>query len=178
MSDYLKIRDMQFDYFILHIPDSEGNSCIPITEDYILLLKQIMEDFKNGIFKINEFSTHGSIHEKIKDIVYIKKDMIYYRELFDRAGNLEYENLKHVYRHGKIGCVSCGVRLNRNELLPDGSVLLCCMDYGMEHILGNLLDDTYEDILEGQQKIKLRKCLEDESAGSIICRKCNFSVKI
>jgi len=36
--------------------------------------------------------------------------------------------------HGRVG----QDRIFRNVLLPNGDVVLCCMDYGLDHILGNL----------------------------------------
>jgi hypothetical protein len=32
-------------------------------------------------------------------------------------------------------------------MLPNGDVSLCCMDYGLENILGNLFTQSYEEIL-------------------------------
>ena len=34
-----------------------------------------------------------------------------------------------------------------NITLPNGDVSLCCMDYGLEHIIGNLLEQDYEDVI-------------------------------
>jgi hypothetical protein len=33
----------------------------------------------------------------------------------------------------------CDNRLESNILLPNGDLLICCMDYGMEYVFGNLL---------------------------------------
>jgi hypothetical protein len=31
--------------------------------------------------------------------------------------------------------------------MPNGDVVLCCMDYDQEHILGNLFTQTYDEII-------------------------------
>jgi len=36
-------------------------------------------------------------------------------------------------------------------LLPNGDVSLCCMDYGLDHIIGNLHKQTYEDVIPQDQ---------------------------
>ena len=43
--------------------------------------------------------------------------------------------------------VGCLEKLYHNVVLPNGDVSLCCMDYGLEHIIGNLLDQEYEDVI-------------------------------
>ena len=40
------------------------------------------------------------------------------------------------------------LRMNHNVLLPNGDVVLCCMDFGMQHVLGNLKRQSYEEILK------------------------------
>src|SRR5689334_8187640 len=36
-----------------------------------------------------------------------------------------------------------------NTLLPDGDVLLCCMDCGRAHVLGNLLRQSWQEVHAG-----------------------------
>lgn len=64
----------------------------------------------------------------------------------DRAGNLENKDNKLASKHlsGKIACSRSRI-LNHNVLLPDGSLVLCCNDFGLDYVLGNLNTDTYDD---------------------------------
>jgi len=32
-------------------------------------------------------------------------------------------------------------------LLPNGDISLCCMDYSLDHILGNLFTQEYDEIM-------------------------------
>ena len=41
----------------------------------------------------------------------------------------------------------CDETLYHNVVLPNGDVSLCCMDYGLKHILGNLYTQEYNDII-------------------------------
>lgn len=56
-------------------------------------------------------------------------------------------------------------------MLPDGTLVLCCQDYGMKHILGNLLHDSWQDIQKGYAYQYFKRGLKDGSC-DILCRKC------
>lgn len=54
-----------------------------------------------------------------------------------RAGNLEGPMFLDVgEREGRFKCSVS--KFDNNVLLPNGDVILCCMDYGLTHVLGNL----------------------------------------
>ena len=66
---------------------------------------------------------------------------------------------------------------DRNVLLPNGDVVLCCMDYNLTHILGNLLTQTYEEIMQGKplqdliqinESSEFSKCSISSSLSNII----------
>ena len=62
---------------------------------------------------------------------------------------------------------------DRNVLLPNGDVVLCCMDYNLTHILGNLLTQTYEEVMQGkplQDLIDINE--EPEFNKCSICKSC------
>jgi FkbM family methyltransferase len=140
--------------FILHIPDNEGFSHHPITEKYIKLLEHInaVKDTIPG-FNINCF---GTPHDKIKHIFPTAPSM----EIWARANNLLKEEklrpeivdvIKNKYKTSEIGSTPasclCDEKLYHNVLLPNGDVVLCCMDYNLDNVLGNIFEKTYEDII-------------------------------
>jgi hypothetical protein len=46
------------------------------------------------------------------------------------------------------------------------------MDYGLQHILGNLRDfNSYDDMLEGPEAQKIRQAFDDDSQ-KLLCRTC------
>jgi len=62
---------------------------------------------------------------------------------------------------------------DRNVLLPDGSVVLCCMDYNLTHVLGNLLTQTYDEIMQGKPLLDLIALNEaPEFSKCSICKSC------
>ena len=62
---------------------------------------------------------------------------------------------------------------DRNVLLPNGDVVLCCMDYNLKHIIGNLLTHSYAEIFEGkplQDRIEINESPEFNKCS--ICKSC------
>jgi radical SAM protein with 4Fe4S-binding SPASM domain len=62
-----------------------------------------------------------------------------------------------------------------NVLLPNGDVQLCCMDYGLEHKIGNLLTMSYNDLFTSDEYRRIESGLEDDSI-DILCRTCKEAV--
>jgi len=90
----------------------------------------------------------------------IKQDMV------SRAGNLGFVDQ---HAQGAIGCRDN--RQYQNVLLPNGDVAICCMDYGLEYIIGNLYKQEYEDLFKSD---KFLAFLEQMKNGDkdFLCRKC------
>ena len=137
--------------FILHIPDNANNAKHPITSKYIELLEYI-DSIKNEISNF-EVMAMGPVHDSISHLF---ADYIPYK-MYTRSGNLNKEfDLKPelydypfpIINYGKENVIcNCEEKLYHNILLPNGDVSLCCMDYSLSHILGNLYKENYNDIL-------------------------------
>lgn len=167
VSDFEKIKNVQFENFILHIPDKDNHSKFVITDEYLKLLKLV-----NDNIKIDYYSCHGIVHEAIENI--IDKDKYAGIVLGNRAGNLEIEDYKEISHKGKIICYHGSEEQVGGwipVMFPDGSLVLCCQDYGMKHILGNLINQSWPEICNGDEYKKFKAGLNDESI-DILCRKC------
>ena len=168
--DFERIQNVNFQEFVLHIPDDQENSHIPITEEYLELLERVIRTEVDGIPLVTGYSCHAGIHPAIRELV--PEDSKLITELADRAGNLDSDQLESKKNEGAFVCVNCGLELNHNVLLPDGTVLLCCMDYGMEHVLGNLLEQSYEEILSSAEAVRVRQGMRGDGKNNILCRTC------
>lgn len=167
ITDYEKIKNVEFESFILHIPDEEKHSKFVITDEYIELFKLV-----NTNMKINYYSCHGSLHKDIKELV--DQEKYAGLTLINRAGNLEVEGVEDIFVKGEIICYHGSEEQAGGWLpvmFPDGSLVLCCQDYGMKHVLGNLITQTWSEICQGKEYRKLRKGLKDDSI-DILCRNC------
>lgn len=68
---------------------------------------------------------------------------------------------------------------DRNVLLPNGDVVLCCMDYNLKHVIGNLLKQSYAEIFAGEKLAEIIKI--NEAAGfdkCSICKSCENVTQI
>ena len=162
-SDIAKIKDINFLYVCLHVPDGKGDMKIKIDEGYIDTLKMVLPI-------VTQKMCIGKIDERVKEVV---GDVIDGSVgLFSRAGNLK--SLAIPKKVGVLGCSACGEKLDHNILLPNGEVLLCCMDYGQESVLGNLTNCTYDELFNSEQYKLIQQGLKDDSS-NIICRRCEIS---
>jgi organic radical activating enzyme len=176
--DIKKIWDLPLDYVNIHIPDSEGNAKIPITNEYLQMLSEVVKHKKkDDTFFVNLCNSQGMPSEEVLSICQDKFDIA--TVLHDRAGNLDAPMLIHKENKcGKLSCTLCGQELNHNVLLADGTVLLCCMDYGMKHVIGNLAEQTYEEIIHGREIERIRQGMYGDEEIDILCRKCSNASKI
>jgi hypothetical protein len=171
-ADFERIRAVQFDYFVTHLPDAEGNSPIPLHPAYLALLERVF-DADLCVRSERQISCHGPLRTEVAAL--LRGRFPVFNTMIDRAGNLK-EGLSVPCRlSGRIACSRAGRQINRNVLLPDGRVLLCCMDYGLQHVLGNLWECTYDRLLHGVEATRVRSAMDDESL-PLLCRQCIAAV--
>jgi len=159
---------------VIHVPDSRGIMPIRITKRYRAVLKSIIS--KNLPFiGFMTMDKTGDPHPDIIDLVGKLKEF----KPISRANNLEVEEIKSVERvSGRILCRPMP-KLNHNILLPNGDVQLCCMDYGLKHKLGNLLECNHEDLFKGEEFKRLVKLMRNDTGvpDDILCRYCEMAQK-
>ena len=155
--DYERLKDIRFEVVTIHLPDQEGRSHINVTDEYLELLR---------LWECDNYSVHGRLHKRVKPVIK-PRNMITF--MHDRAGNVE---CRQHYHHGpdrRLYCITSGLDMNHNVLLPNGDVLMCCMDYGMTGIFGNLFTQTYDEVLGSDTACAMRATLQH---GESICRRC------
>lgn len=177
-SEIEEIWDIPLDYVNIHVPDVNGYADIPVTDEYLELLERVINHKrKDGSSFVNLCNAQSEPHPKVKELCRGKFEIS--TVLHDRAGNLEDEKLIHKENMGGgLSCTLCGQDLNHNVLLPDGTLLLCCMDYGMKHKLGNLKEETYDTILKGKELERIKKGLMGDEKTDILCRSCSNATRI
>lgn len=158
--------------FCLHLPDQERIAKHPINNTYIQTIKAFHEvhaSIQNFYVMCMGFEVHESVREYFPHAVI--------PHFWNRAGNLTREAivkpelLKLASRVNnaplKKGPHTCGCveDLYHNVLLPNGDVSLCCMDYSLDYILGNLFTQEYDDVVP-----KWNSCFA-------MCRSCENGVK-
>lgn len=171
------IKHIPFYEVVLHTPDEDEYANIPMTKEYFEVLDLVINAKKpDGTAFIDRANCQSSPHSEV--LKHTNGKIRIFSELTDRAGNLNDENLfigSDVL--GKIYC-NRAKNLNHNILLPDGTVVLCCMDFGMKHILGNLMHDSYEEIMNGVEMRHIKECMLNDNSKSILCRSCSSATQI
>lgn len=173
-----EIVEIPFGYVTLHVADKYGYAHIPVTDTYYELLEFVINfRRKDGSRFVNMCNAQAEPDEGVARICDGKYEIL--TALHDRAGNLQSENLLNKSTpYGRISCSLCGSKLNHNNLLPDGTVLLCDFDYGMQHALGNLLEQSYEEILAGDEYMRVCRGMAGDIKENILCRKCSCANNI
>jgi peroxiredoxin family protein len=166
ISDFEKIKAISFKRFCLHLPDIEGYAKIKLDNNYLKTLDAII----NGNVRNFDLMTMGTLPKQIRKMI---GKRISPTKMVSRAGNLRSQNgIKNPSRlTGVIRCRSCGDLFNHNVLLPNGDVVVCCYDFGLQHILGNLIKSDYNSLFTGETFQELQKGLNDDSV-ELLCRYC------
>lgn len=169
-----RIREIPFERVVLHTPDEEGYADIPVKKEYWELLEEVLDTKKaDGSDFVTSANCQGAPSKRFLEAARGRVEVI--SHLHDRAGNLDAtENIESNKINGKIFC-SNSHNLNRNVLLPDGSVVLCCNDFGMQHVLGNLLLEDYDHIMHGEEMQKIKRAMNIDESLPLLCRKCLFA---
>jgi len=156
---YDRLRKIPYRWFCIHVPDGQLHTKLKCNPAYLQLLRYVVNNQPEC--EKFWFSMHGDYHPAIIPIIYgyeVENTMI------DRAGNLDLAWCEK--RDLKNPICTCS-NYDQNVLLPDGTVVLCCMDYGMKHVLGNLLKQDYKDLKRQQQYELCKKCNRAVERGGI-----------
>lgn len=177
------IKNISFAQTVLHLPDYEGHMKATVDDEYLRLAKRFKHEV--GYHSAHCFGTLPDVLISIFNNCV--EEPIDNQHIHTRANNLGDNTidklglLKHNYTSGPI---TCGViyreretRFNHNVVLPNGQVQLCCMLYGLEHPIGNLLTDTYESLFTSEGYLRVMQGLTDESIG-LACRNCKETYPI
>lgn len=158
LEDWEKVKDLNYEVVVIHLPDRNGRSHFRITDDYLHLL---------SVWDCAAYSCHGDIDERV--LPYLKRrGLITY--MHDRAGNVECRPHISIDETQPLYCITSGRNMDHNVLLPDGTVITCCMDYGMTGIFGNLFTQSYDEVLHSPEAERMRATLD---RGESICRHCS-----
>lgn len=179
--DVEETLNLPIHYVTLHAADKYGYAHIPLMEEYYRNVARFVSAKKeDGSPFVDFVNAQAEPDERVAQICKGKYEIM--TSVQDRAGNLEDENLQKrdcdLGKNEKIMCCFCGPKLTNNVVLPDGTLLLCNMDYGMQHILGNLLEEDYESIRSGGELFRVFDGMNGNSDIDVLCRKCLLARKI
>lgn len=178
--------------YVIHLPDADGLMNIRVDEEYL----RVLSAFQRLDLPDVTYMTIGNLHEDIKRIMQypVNASPVNLRaghlgtdvEERLKAANVPYYSKtsdpfpndravicdrRTLYPWGDTAPThpECGI------VLPDGSLVLCCMDWGMQHCLGNLCQDNYENIMHGSVMRRIEDSMLCKNQDPILCRQCEYA---
>jgi len=166
--DVKLIENIPFRVFFLHFADSSNHAKIAVNTHYLRILEKLLSS------NIQNFQgmTMAKLHPKIEEL--LEKNE-YSDKMISRCGTVE--NVQPIPK--KTGPLSCYKatkydltdRVDDNVLLPNGDVALCCMDFGLQNIIGNLREMDYESLFTTESYKEMYRKLKSND-DYIMCRFC------
>lgn len=192
VEDSIKVKNLletyvdQVSLLCLHLPDSSMNMRgYKSSPEFLIALENIISLAKGGIFPKEklEIMTMDKSGQPHSDVAHLVTNLPEWRG-HTRAGNISKTLSEKIValptpRHNFS--ITCGKTpfYDHNVVMPNGDVLLCCMDYSLQNIIGNLLETDYWDLFSSpvMQKIRILNQKPEFSAESI-CKSCTTAIKV
>jgi hypothetical protein len=169
----------QVKVFMLHLPDANGNmKGWKLTQEWMNALEMMMTlELPIGAMTMDKT---GFVAPELQHIIGRLPGWVGHT----RADSLNVEQVGEqvisITPHNEFSLTCASTPFyDRNVLLPDGSVVLCCMDYNLKHVIGNLLTQTYDEVMQGKPLLDLIAINEaPEFNKCSICKSCENVRKI
>lgn len=173
VADLLVRHRHQVEVFCLHLPDANGNMRgWKMTDEWMRAHDAIMPIRRfMPRFEVMTMDGGGRVHPSLGGM------LIDAWAGHTRAGNVTSEDVGGQALHGRprhdtAVCCSFTVFYDQNVVLPNGDVVLCCMDYSLKHRLGNLLEQDYYDVFTGLGSLMAENVRPGYSDKSL-CKSCD-----
>ncbi|MCP9849822.1 radical SAM/SPASM domain-containing protein [Cyanobium sp. Morenito 9A2] len=149
LQDVDQIKDIPFSAyphggFTIHLPDARGLAKIDVTPEYL----QVLEALKAASIQNFSVMSMGAIHPDVESI--FPQSSVALPTMNSRSGNLEKQGVSESFQAASHdGPVICGrdEYIYNNVMLPNGDIVLCCQDYHLDHVLGNIFEQSFSDLL-------------------------------
>ena len=155
--------------FVLHAMDdgTDMNASL-VTDAYLTCVRMLLD---GNLPELRIQSYGARMHSLLAEL--IPPDTVRLHQYHSRAGNVDPSVVAPL--PGQTGPLICReFRQFRNVLLPNCDVSLCCMDFGLQHIIGNLLQNNYHDLQHGPALTDIAEKMNGKP-GALLCRTCEFA---
>ena len=165
------LNTVKLQKFVIHLADNEKYAKISLSQ-HKEILKKIVSFHMENVF----FMTMGTIPDEIKNIIGMD---VQASEMVDWAGHID-SGRKTKRITGPILCTMNQSKNNRDIppiILPNGDAVLCCKDWSMDYVLGNLLNCSYDELFQSKTYNEVIKKMRSEN-DDILCRNCEFALSV
>lgn len=171
-----RIREVAFSGFCVHVPEDRGLTEIPVDERYLALLEDALRADLSGLYFVCNVpeATGGGVHPEIGPRLQRHGAKLRINTLHTRADTVCSPGVRRPARlRGRLrGCS----HFDQHVLLPNGDVSLCCNDFGLRHVLGNLLRDDFASLRRSAEYRRIQRGQHDESL-DVLCRTCEKAAR-
>ena len=176
-----KLKHIKYEMFNVHTPDEDNILMLDVDDEYIEKI-----NFVKNFYNV-EFMVIGRVNSRIDKLLNdnIRKSKIYLRgnslnKKFPPTIEFEKLNFQPIPQNKRIYC-SRATKDNSQQLtwpvmLPDGSLVLCCMDWTLKHVLGNIYEDNLDSILKNKLIKRIKKSMLCKNNDKILCRECEKAI--
>ena len=143
---------------------------IHLTDSSLHIDPQIYQEFIRWSGRkiiLNSFTKKGQ--QRALKICQDKKTKHRPKVIQNRAGNLP-QGVCII--HEPVRCSEN--RQYSNVVLPNGDVVLCCQDFGLTQIIGNLFEATLQEIHHSERMHEILKEMNSSQNDSFICKQCSY----
>jgi len=172
-------RAQQTEIVVIHLPDAKNNMRgYKPSREFDQALDNFVQFAREGRVRVDMMTMDGTsqVHPTLKHHPDLQEWYPCSRSDNIKQDDVGAQALPTIHHAGfSLGC-SYTPHYDQNVLLPNGDVLLCCMDYGSEHVLGNLMTQDYYDLFRGagMGQIHAENLKTD---GCSICRRCDRATR-
>lgn len=172
-----QLVDIPFKRFSVHLPDKGGEMRKRVDASYVSVLRQLAS---SGIQNL-DFFTIGTPNVSIAAEL---GAVPFTRRVHSRAGNVAISSSEvgaaftasEISARNTDSTLVCRTdRIFANVLLPNGDVHLCSMDYSLQHKIGNLGEQTYQQIVSGSGFHRILDLLNEPNS-DVLCRRCEYGL--
>lgn len=177
IDDYKKFKDYpNLKTLDIHLPDSNGNTRFPITEEYKKTLKYVVDNPpKFARFWTSCLGVTSHTHDEIRNIISVNGNPV------NSVHGLVYDN-RLTHGKAKIRCNRDCSRIDNPKagvgmILPNGDVIACTQDWELQNCIGNILKaESWDEIMQGDLRNKFRDALENPDIDNI-CTYCELAIE-
>lgn len=171
--DIAQIEKIPFIKFAVHLPDNAAHTKIKVNQAYLEVLEALLTSkIQHQFFKYHK-EKNADLATEIKELFKKHKKKAHSFGLNNRAGFSKTE-YKYFLPNKEKKLKACE-DFNHNILLPNGDVVLCHMDWAMQHVLGNLEKIAYNELYTTEEFKKIQDALSNPQT-PLLCRHCEKDI--
>lgn len=182
--ELLKKYSSQVKELVIHLQDKNLNmKGLKFSDDWIFTLNEFINLYNSKVMPNMYFMTMDEEAELHPNLSSLQNVVAQFKGI-SRAGSLDINKVngqKVIVINNKKGIIKCSYTdyYDHNVLLPNGDVLVCCMDYNKKHNFGNLLEQDYFEIFKskGYTDLITKNMNALGENNNSICRQCERAVK-